>query len=617
MLVLKMINNLFNKIMGSYILLPILILAVLVIFLPQYLEDYFVEAKQEELIRKSKLVTRLIKQDQSGNINQLLSNLEKMLNTSLVVIDQAGEIVNQGRQMGRMMQGMVNGMMGHGMMQGMMKDLGMKNHGMMGQGMMRNNPLGLKEELDKVLAGEKVVFKGMSPMLGQPVITVGIPVETDKRLALFLIAPIYGLQEMAVKIRNLTLRITLGAIIVALLLGYFITRGITRPLQKMKVQAQRIAAGNFDQQLSDLPNDEIGELGVSFNYMSQKLAQNINALAKEKTRMKEMLTSMTEGVLGIAANEKVMLANPKLKEIFSLEEEIINYNFSDYFPNELIDLVEEVLVNKKEIKREFEWQDQIITAQAAPVKGGDGQLWGIIILIRDVTEIRKLDQMRRLFVANVSHELKTPLTAVRGYLEAILDGVVNSRELEEEYLDRVLKETNRMSDLVTDILDLSRLQAGQIDFEIEEVNLISLIKSVIINLESKLEAREIIIEGSKELIIKTDASKLKEVVINLISNAIKFTDSDGEIKVQIKDNKNQVVVGIIDNGIGIPKAELSYIWERFYQVDRARKPNKEGTGLGLAIVKEIVEGLGGKIEVDSTKGEGSKFKFKLPKNYFH
>ncbi|WP_041607749.1 HAMP domain-containing sensor histidine kinase [Halobacteroides halobius] len=612
-----MINNLFNKIMGSYILLPILILAVLVIFLPQYLEDYFVEAKQEELIRKSKLVTRLIKQDQSGNINQLLSNLEKMLNTSLVVIDQAGEIVNQGRQMGRMMQGMVNGMMGHGMMQGMMKDLGMKNHGMMGQGMMRNNPLGLKEELDKVLAGEKVVFKGMSPMLGQPVITVGIPVETDKRLALFLIAPIYGLQEMAVKIRNLTLRITLGAIIVALLLGYFITRGITRPLQKMKVQAQRIAAGNFDQQLSDLPNDEIGELGVSFNYMSQKLAQNINALAKEKTRMKEMLTSMTEGVLGIAANEKVMLANPKLKEIFSLEEEIINYNFSDYFPNELIDLVEEVLVNKKEIKREFEWQDQIITAQAAPVKGGDGQLWGIIILIRDVTEIRKLDQMRRLFVANVSHELKTPLTAVRGYLEAILDGVVNSRELEEEYLDRVLKETNRMSDLVTDILDLSRLQAGQIDFEIEEVNLISLIKSVIINLESKLEAREIIIEGSKELIIKTDASKLKEVVINLISNAIKFTDSDGEIKVQIKDNKNQVVVGIIDNGIGIPKAELSYIWERFYQVDRARKPNKEGTGLGLAIVKEIVEGLGGKIEVDSTKGEGSKFKFKLPKNYFH
>ncbi|WP_459843745.1 HAMP domain-containing sensor histidine kinase [Halanaerocella petrolearia] len=613
-----MLNSLFKKIMGSYIIIPLLILLALIIFLPQYLEDYLSQSKREELIRKGQLVSKIIKiNSNQQELTESLSNLEQLLDTSLVVVNSEGRIINQGRQMRQMM----NRPMG---MNGMMKHRGMMGPGMMkskvnGRGpnhMMHGSEklLGLEDELNKVLEGKQVTFQGNSPMLKQPIIAVGIPVYTSSQLALFLISPIQGLQEMVFRIRNLTLQITLGAIILALVLGYFISRGITSPVQEMKDKAQRMAAGNFEEELNDLPDDEIGELGTSFNYMSQQLEKNMNALATEKSRMEEMLTSMTEGVLGITIDEEVVLANSKLEEIFEFEEKIINQKFSHYFPGELVELVEEVLTKGVENSYEFEWQDQIIAAQAAPVEEKTDKLWGVIILVRDVTEIRKLDEMRRLFVANVSHELKTPLTAVRGYLEAILDGVIDDEQLEEEYLRRVLRETDRMSELVTNILDLSRLQSGQMEFELEEVDLISLIESVVVNLESRLKDRDVTTNMPHSLIIETDPRKLEEVVINLLSNAIKFTTADGNIEIKVISKDDEIVVEVIDDGVGIPKTELPYIWERFHQVDRARCPDEEGTGLGLAIVKEIVEGLDGEITVESTEGVGSNFSFSLPLN---
>lgn len=594
--------------MGSYILIPILILLVLVIFLPHYLEDYFLENKKEELASKGQLVSKIVQNNNQQELNDTLSDLEELVDTSIIVINQQGKIINQGRQMNRMMKM-------HGRMKSKMGDHSDSHRGMMNHNSMMNRfqkeLLDLEDGLDQVLAGKTVTFQGKSPMLGQSIIAVGIPIEVSPRLALFLISPSRGLQEMVVKIRNLTLQITLGAIILALGLGYFISRGITRPLEKMKIQARKMAAGNFDEKLTDLPGDEIGKLGASFNYMSEQLAKNITALDAEKSRMEEMLTSMTEGVLGVTADKKIMLANPKLKEIFNLKQDIINHKFNSHCPTELVTLVEEVLAEESEASREFDWQEQIIAAQAAPVQVGS-KLWGVIILVRDVTEIRKLDQMRRLFVANVSHELKTPLTAVQGYLEAILDGVVEQEKMQRDYLQRVLSETERMSNLVADILDLSRLQSGQVDFNWEQVDLIKLIKSVKINLESRLEKREVILNTPAKLVLETDKNKLEEVLVNLLSNAIKFTDPDGKIEIKVLDQAQEVTVEIIDDGLGIPEAEQNYIWERFHQVDRARKPAGEGTGLGLAIVKEIIESLGGKIRVESELEVGTDFIFSLP-----
>jgi two-component system sensor histidine kinase ResE len=588
--------------MGSYLLIPVLILLSLLIILPNYLEDYFFKAKEIELLRKGEMAVRLIKQGDYNHYNKVdnfLGSLEKLLDTSLIVIDQEGEIINQGMQM-----------------RGMMRRPGMNRmHGPMMHNRMHRNLskdmskriMNFQEELEKVLSGKWTSFRGEIEMLKQPIIGVGIPLySSNKKMALFLISPLSGLQETVIKVRNLTLRVTLIAVLLALILGYFISKGITRPILEMKRQAQKMARGDYQVQIDNLPKDEIGELGKSFNYLSNKLEANIEELSREKQRMHEMLTSMAEGVLGVGSDKKILLANPRFKEIFEINEEIIGKSFIGFVNQKLMGLIDEVLITEQELKEEFSWDDKIIVAHAAPIRERNSKLWGIIILVRDVTEVRKLDEMRRLFVANVSHELKTPLTAIRGYLEAILDGIVDEVQLQSEYLTRVLSETNRMTRLVQEILNLARLQSGQIEFNLEKFKLLDLVNKVVRNLERKLEDRNVSVEGNPELIIKSDQDKLEEVLVNLLSNAIKFTPKDGKIKIKVED-EDRIKLRVIDNGIGISKSELPYIWERFHQVDRARNPEEEGTGLGLAIVKEIVEGLEGEVDVDSKEGVGSEF----------
>lgn len=608
--------------MGSYIIIPILILLVLLTLLPQYLEDYFVQAKEEELLDKGEMVTQLLsyqqERAQEAELSELLMIAEDLVDTSLLLVNKESEIINQGIRMQRMMKEHHGGSMREerGDMRGRGRreselDFGFSEQQEGDSCCVTERLTDLESELEKALTGERVSFRSDSKLVDESIIGVAFPLSTE--VALFLISPVEGLQETVLKVRNLTLQVTLGAVFLALLLGYFISKGISQPVKEMKIKAQQMAGGNFATKIENLPGDEIGELGESFNYLSARLSENINALNTEKSRMRSMLNSMGEGVLGVSVERKVLLANPRLKKIFDIEAEILEQAPASFLAEELIDLTEAVLTEKEELKEEFEWQDKVILAHGAPVKKSDDSLWGAILLVRDLTQIRKLDQMRRLFVANVSHELKTPLTAIQGYLEAILDGLVEDVELQRDYLQRVLSETDRMTRLVTDILDLAQLQSGQIEFELEKVKLTSLIESVVVNLESELGKREVIIEGEEELIIETDYDRLQEVFINLLSNAIKFTETEGKIEISITGTEEEVEVKIIDNGIGISDSELPYIWERFHQVDRARGSDKQGTGLGLAIVKEIIEGLNAKIEVASEEGVGTEFKITLPK----
>ncbi|MGM0501193.1 MAG: ATP-binding protein [Bacillota bacterium] len=615
---MKMLKSLFSKIMGSYILIPIVILIALFVFLPYNLENYLAQQKKEELVKNGKEVVGVIENEAKVDVDRILSSFAESLESNLILINQQGQIINRS-------QGMVSGwnqMPNNPMMRMFNNRRGMMNssHHMMSHrdnqkmnsSMQFRKIIGLEEELKEVLAGELVTFRGKSSMISQPIIAVGVPiVNKEEKQALFLISPLHGFKDAIDNIRMLTLQVVIGAIILALILGYFISKGITEPIAKMKDKVKQITAGDFSTKIEKLPDDELGELGRSFNYMSQQLETNLDELATEKNRMQEMLTSMTEGVLGIAATGEIMLANSVAKDILNHEQEIVGQDFSEILQEELIDLIKNVLADKEEQEIEFELFEQIVTAQAAPVKKSDEQLWGVIILVSDVTEIRRLDKMRRLFVANVSHELKTPLTAIQGYLEGILDGMVENEELEREYLQRVLAETDRMSRLVADVLDLAQLQSEQFEFQLEPVDLNTVVRSVSDNLETSFGKRELILDVPQNITVKADRDKLEEVLINLLSNALKFTEQDGKIEVRAELKENKVAVSVSDNGVGIPKGELNHIWDRFHQVDRARKPDQEGTGLGLAIVKEIVEGMNGEIAVESTVGAGSKFIFSL------
>ena len=604
--------------MSSYILIPTVILIALFVFLPYNLESYLAQQKKEELVENGKEISEIIASEDRIDIDRMLSSFAQSLNTNLVLINESGQIVNRSRGVMRMMDQVPTGPMmrnsnGH---RGMMMPNSRMHHSPHNGSMPNNqfkNLMGLQEELERVLSGEVVTFKGENKHLEQAIIAVGIPINDGSSRALFLISPLHDFKNAIDNIRMLTLQVVAGAIILALILGYIISKNITEPIAQMKQKVKKITTGDFSTKLDNLPEDELGELGQSFNYMSNKLEENLTELATEKNRMQEMLTSMTEGVLGITATGEIMLSNKMIKEILNKQQSLQGQYFSDCLPQELVELIQEVLENNEEQEIEFELNEQIITAQAAPVSKSDQQLWGVIILVSDITEIRRLDEMRRLFVANVSHELKTPLTSIQGYLEAILDGMVKNKGQEKEYLQRVLKETDRMSNLVGDVLDLAQLQSEQFEFELQPVNLKSVVQSVYNDLQNNFAKREVILNIADNLYVEADRDKLKEVVINLLSNALKFTATDGKIKVEaeIKKDKKEVMVSVIDDGIGIPKNELAHIWERFHQVDRSRKPDQQGTGLGLAIVKEIITGMNGTVTVESAVGEGSKFSFLL------
>ena len=609
-----MFKSLFSKIMSSYILIPTLILIALFIFLPYNLESYLAQQKREELIKNGKEISQIITAEDKLDINRILSSFAQSLNTNLILINKQGEIINRSQGFVSMMNQMPNSsMMNSNKMRGMMHNSS-RHRKMHNQAMQSNkfqNLLGLKKELEKVLTGEIIDFKGQNPHLEQAIIAVGVPVNNGAPRALFLISPVHDFKNAIDNIRLLTLQVVIGAILITLILGYFISKSITEPIAQMKRKVKKMTAGDFSTKLKDLPNDELGELGESFNYMSQELEKNITELATEKNRMQEMLTSMTEGVLGITATGEIMIINQTVGKILNVKHQIKGQHFSNCLPQKLIELIKQVLETKTDREVEFELEKKIIIAQAAPVSKADEQLWGVIVLVSDITEIRRLDEMRRLFVANVSHELKTPLTSIQGYLEAILDDMVKSEEKEEEYLKRVLAETDRMTNLVADVLDLSRLQSEQFDFQLQSIAIKSVVQSVKNDLEHSFDQRDFFVNIPQNLYVRADRDKLREVLINLINNAIKFTASEGEIKITAKVKEKEAIINVIDDGVGIPQDELAHIWERFHQVDRSRRPDKQGTGLGLAIVKEIVEGMGGRVKVESTVGVGSEFSFRL------
>ncbi|MFW6409895.1 MAG: sensor histidine kinase, partial [Halanaerobiales bacterium] len=301
------------------------------------------------------------------------------------------------------------------------------------------------------------------------------------------------------------------------MISYFMTRNIVKPVQKIKNRAHRMAEGDLSVRLKKLPGDEIGDLGKSFNYMAEALEESMDNLNMEKNRMKNMLTSMSEGVLAVAANDKtIILANPIFYKIFDKNESIVGNNFKKSLPSELIELIKKVLEEGKQEKREFSWREKVITAQAAPVYKNEDKLWGSILLIRDVTEIRKLAEMKELFVANVSHELKTPLTAIRGYLEAILDGMIEDTDKKRKYLKKVLKETDRMSRMAGEVLELSKLQSGQIDFDFKEVNLRKIIDSVLSTFSGRFGQREVKVNCPEDIMVMADRDRVEQVFINLL-----------------------------------------------------------------------------------------------------
>ena len=421
--------------------------------------------------------------------------------------------------------------------------------------------------------------------------------------------------------KDILLLILLTAWALTLILGYPFVRRFTKPLQEMKTLVAALAQGQLGQRARITTRDEIGDLAAALNEMASRLEAQMTELSEDRTRLTAILTGMVEGVLVLDRQGHILLTNTAMERMFGLTPGEINGRpfievLRHHRLNEFIQRTLETGANRTDEITMLFPDERIFAVQASTVRRFSGQSrLGAVFVFHDVTTLKHLEQVRKDFVANVSHELRTPLTSIKGYIEALLDGAKDDPQQCTTFLHILEKHTNRLNDIISDLLALSQIESRQYQWKKEEVNVSDLLEkasSVLRPLAEKKNQTLIITHTENLEPLIGDFEKLALVVINLLDNAIKYTPEGGKITLQADQSSDGIEITVSDTGLGIPQKDLSRIFERFYRVDRARSRELGGTGLGLSIVKHIVEAHGGTIAVKSHLEKGTTFIVTIP-----
>ena len=410
------------------------------------------------------------------------------------------------------------------------------------------------------------------------------------------------------------------ALLITVVLGFFIARSITVPINDVTEKAEKMARGDFSQEVSVKSDDEIGRLAEMFNLLRKQLNLTLSEISNEKSKLETILKYMADGLIAVDLSGHIIHANPAAMAMLSITaDDMENRYYDDIIRNYNEGLMfDKLRENSKDGGNSdiFFYGGSTFAVRYDRFKDENAQDVGIIMILQDITERQKLENMQTDFVANVSHELKTPLTTIKSYTETLLDGHVDDKETETQFLGIIDQEADRMNRLVKELLQLSRLDYKQEKWNKKESNLISLLKSVVTKVEitakNKNQHMNCIFDEGQKIMAVIDRDGIEQVLLNVLSNAIKYTQEGGRIDIDAlrKDRWAQII--ITDNGIGIPEKELSRVFERFFRVDKARSRAMGGTGLGLAISKQIVEEHKGAIEIESKEGRGTKVTVTLP-----
>ncbi|WP_174613637.1 ATP-binding protein [Virgibacillus ihumii] len=411
------------------------------------------------------------------------------------------------------------------------------------------------------------------------------------------------------------------AIVLTTIFAFFLSTRITSPLIKMREAAFDLTRGEFNTKVPILTHDEIGELAIAFNRMGRQLKFHINALRQEKEQLSSIVSSMADGVITLNRNGDMLVTNSpadQLIESLYYENNLRLNDEHNKLPDPLNGILEDVIQEEKEAINEINIQGRTWVMIMTPLYD-QSYVRGAVAVIRDMTEDRRLDKLRKDFIANVSHELRTPISMLQGYSEAIVDDVAESREEKRELAQIIYEESLRMGRLVNELLDLARMEAGQISLNVEHVELDPYVERIIKKFSGLANDSKVDLQLIKKLSAQSiyiDPDRIEQVLTNLIDNAIRHTGEEGKVIVTVESNDSEFSVSVADNGSGIPKEDIPFVFERFYKADKSRVRNgkKKGTGLGLSIAKNIVDAHNGTITVNSIVNEGTTFVLKLPLN---
>ncbi|MGB7572666.1 MAG: ATP-binding protein [Thermodesulfobacteriota bacterium] len=411
--------------------------------------------------------------------------------------------------------------------------------------------------------------------------------------------------------------------LITLSLAYIFSKVLTQPIQRMRKMTRRLATGGLEREIQIYSNDEWGELAKAVDEMRIRLREKIEGVSRERDYLKTILKGMVEGVLVVDERGRILMVNDALRKILSLSSEIVDKAPLEAVRNaELEEAIREAVQEGKNSAFELTFplsggktiEVNVVGISPSPKEGE--KIKGAIAVFHDISRLKELEKIRQDFVANVSHELRTPLTTIKGYTETLLDGALKEA-VAPQFLQVIQKHADRLTKIVEDLLALSKIESKEFYLKVDRLPLSELIDDVSDFVKEAAEKKKISISRSiipSSLEVMGDRSYLEQVFINLLDNAIKYTPEGGEISISAFENeRREIQVLIQDNGMGIPKEDLSRIFERFYRVDKGRSQELGGTGLGLSIVKHIIQAHGGKVWVESQPGKGSTFYFTLPK----
>jgi two-component system phosphate regulon sensor histidine kinase PhoR len=456
-----------------------------------------------------------------------------------------------------------------------------------------------------------------STTLEKNMMYVAVPITSEgKVLGIARVALPLTQVESSVKhvIASIVIAMAITAVLV-ILAAWLIARITTRPIRELTRTSQKIASGEFNNKISVGTKDESGQLAHAFKEMSLKLKKLVETISEDKTKLATILDNMADGIIMADIEGNVILANRATEILLGIKNEnmIAKPLIEAVRDYELNDILKLCLKTGEEQATQFEssTSNRFLRAIAIPITD-DGQS-GALVVLQDLTELRGLQTMRRELVGNISHEFRTPLAGIKAMVETLRDGAVDDRDAAKDFLARIEVEVDRLTQMVAELTELSRIETGRAELKLKPVNLNLLIEEAITQLKPQAERQNLSFQ--KELaadlpVVQADEERIRQVIINLIHNAIKFNRPMGSVRAATKALEDSLIVGISDTGTGIAKDDLPRIFERFYKSDRSRVG--QGAGMGLAIAKHIVEAHGGEIRAQSEEGKGSTFSFTLP-----
>jgi len=462
--------------------------------------------------------------------------------------------------------------------------------------------------------------KRFSTSIRKNMLYMAVPLGKSKLIGILRLAiPLSDIELVESKMFKTISVAIIFAIFATLIASFFVSIMISRPLYEMSAIAKRLAMGDFSRKAIVHANDETGDLAKALNDMADEINAKVKNISSEKAKLETILSSMFEGIMLTNERGEILLLNPSIRKLFFIDSSPEGRKPLEVIRNNAIqEIVDRVLhENREVITQEVSIsipEQKTIMINGVPVVK-DNVIEGAVFVFHDITELKRLEEIRKDFVANVSHELRTPISSIKGYAETLLDGKVDNEDTVKEFLSIIYQDSNRLANLIDDLLDLSKIESGKMKLEFEPLEILPIVNRCVNVLRKSAKDKSLSVKldiPTNLLKILGDHKRLSQVFLNLLDNAIKYTPEGGSITVNATSKEKIVQVDISDTGIGISEKDLPRIFERFYRVDKARSRELGGTGLGLSIVKHIIQAHNGQVWVQSTLGQGSTFSFTIP-----